>query len=153
MKKSCCITLCMCVLLYLSGAGFARALQPLAFTSDLAVSDRLALSALLEGDIREYSFSYVDLNYDGQDEIVAVDHVCKTTPMKMCGYSVFGLGQDQAYILMQEKAWSIAVSDEVAFGVRKLLVFKTTNNQYSSTPYTWNALKSRYTEAEGDNQT
>ena len=141
--------------LFLIGGVFsvAKALEPLTFSDKVSPAVLASLHGYLEEASSDYLFASVDLNDDGLDEVVSVAKSCKAQTPKRCNYTVFGRGDSNAHILLQVEAWNMSVADHSFSGVRQLMIFKSRNNQFKPSPYTWNALKSRYTEDEGDEQT
>lgn len=131
----------------------AFAAQPLSFSGTISAIEWSSVAPHLNGAQEDYLFSKVDLNGDGLDEVAAVSANCKSQQLSRCEYFIFGRGAQKAYILLQEEAWNITVSDQRAYGLRKIMVYKSPNNQFKPTAYTWNALKSSYTDSEGDKQT
>lgn len=130
----------------------AMAGEPLSFSYSPGGVEQALLRHVLPGSIDQYSFASADINGDGIDELFSVPRSCKAEAPKLCEYKVFGRGAEAFHALLSVKAWDIVVSDRVQDGVRDLLVYKNRNNQFRASAYTWNALKTQYTEGEGDNR-
>lgn len=134
----------------MGGMHRALATEPLSFSYRPNNTEKLLLSRALEGDLSLYQWARVDLNLDGIEELVAKDKGCRGQLKEKCHYVFIGRGAQSMHVLLDVVAWNVVVSDKVFAGVRNILVFKNENNQFKSSPYTWNALKSGYTEGEGE---
>lgn len=133
--------LCVCV------SPSVMAAQPVAFGYTPSQTETVLLQAAMGNKpLSDYQYAAVDLNADGMDEIIVGRSSCMAEGKTLCPFIVLGRGKREMRVLLEVEAWGISVGEARVGGVYSLHVLKNPNNAFKSTPYTWNAVKSAYTE-------
>ena len=122
----------------------AYAAEPLSFGAKIGDSSRLALSHYLQRDISDdLLIAPVDLNEDGLNEFIVHDKNCGkiSTP---CSFVVLSENESGVQKLGDIPARALALSNQNTKGVRSLLAYQSTVNDYNYTVYVWEPNQGQY---------
>lgn len=99
---------------------------------------------IFEGSIP--SFETVDLNNDMIMEWIAFDSSCVQLK-KLCKHIIIAKNTEQFIILGQFDALKISPSSQYTNGVRDILVYNSTMNEFKPATVKWNSALSSYSPA------
>lgn len=100
---------------------------------------------VLNHDIENLEIARIDLNGDGLDEFIARQKNCTQTGV--CAYHVLAETPDGILPLGAFEGLNVLLGSEFSHGVRNLMVFKNTVNDYDFSLYTWHPETSAYRKA------
>ncbi len=99
----------------------------------------------MHSDASDFSIAPTDLNGDGVNEWIYRETPKECTASANCLFLVVGLSKKQPTLLANFQAGKIGISDEKAYGVRKLLVYTEKSNDFAYETYVWNPPKMGFT--------
>lgn len=90
-----------------------------------------------------YSIARTDLNADQIDEFILKTRDC-TQPHRLCNFIALAETKDQMVELGRFSAYNIMISDQYTDGIRNILAYQDTINDYKYSIYVWDQKQSRY---------
>lgn len=109
-------------------------------------SDALHLQQELSEQFQNFSFASTDLNHDGVNEYVAKSTTCNKET-SFCSYKIYSILDNKAVLLGLFDARSILISDVEKNGVRQILAYQNTLNDYDHTAYIWSPVHSQFKQS------
>lgn len=126
----------------------AGAAEPLGFGGKIGDSSRLALTHYFQRDVSDgFLIAPVDLNEDGLDEFVVQEKNCDAASLS-CNFTILSENDGVVHSLGHIKARSLALGNQHSKGVRSLLAYQSTANDFDYTVYLWEPNEGRYMIAE-----
>lgn len=121
-----------------------RAAEPLGFGAKIGESSRLALTHYLQRDISDgLMIAPVDLNEDGLNEFIVHDRNCGKISSP-CSFMVLSENESGIRKLGDIPARGLALGNKHTKGVRSLLAYQSTVNDYNYTVYVWEPNQGQY---------
>ncbi len=122
----------------------AHAAEQLGFGAKIGDSSRLALSRYLQRDISDgLLIAPVDLNEDGLDEFIVHDKNCGKISSP-CSFMILSENESSIQKLGDIPARALALGNDHTKGVRSLLAYQSTVNDYNYTVYVWEPNQGQY---------
>ena len=118
---------------------YAYASEPLHFSSNIA---RSSLAKLKNSSAEALLIAPTDLNKDGLDEFITKPENCGAHAV--CSYTIFAETDDSAIDIGAFEATHVLLGNEYKNGVRNLLVYNNTVNDFDYVLYTWHPETSKY---------
>lgn len=123
------------------------AIEPLSYKEDISPSLKVALEAYLKDelktDISLYKFAPTDLNSDGIDEYILKSKQC-TEIENICKYLIIAEKKENILLLLQNNVKDIMLAGTSSHGVKDILVFQNTKNDFNFDIYMWSPQEKKY---------
>ena len=125
----------------------ALALESLNFQNDLGTISANKIDAFLsdryQTEIASYNIATADLNNDGLDEYILKQLDC-TQAQAFCNYIVLAEKNNEIIELSNIKAKNILISGTYTYGIKDILAFQNTINDYDFDIYMWSSKEKMY---------
>lgn len=130
---------------------FSQAAERLLYDSQAGASSRIALEDYAQKALGEplsaLDFAKVDLNDDSLPEFILRDKSC-SGERAICAYNVWAETDQGVISLGTVRAKTLLLGNERSHGVRNLMAFTDTHNDYAYSVFVWNPTEKRFEEKD-----
>lgn len=134
--------------LYFALISPARAADVFSFDNQISPSSRQSLNHFLkDAPSSDFDIARADLNDDGLNEFILRDKTCNAEN-KFCRYRILAETDGKMTLLGEIEARNIVLGNSASQGVRNILAFQNTVNEYQETVYVWEPVEGRYMISE-----
>ncbi len=127
------------------------AIEELEYNNSISISLRYDIDKFLQKEYKtdstKYNIAGIDLNNDGVLEYILRRKSCDIKK-NMCTHIIIAENKDKILLLSKIRAKRLAVDSRYTNGIKNLLAFKNSDNDYNFDIYMWSSKEKMYIMSE-----